>query len=583
MYQYSGNSEHKRQSIDQTVRDLKTLRNPYESLWGEIDDYIAPGMLRLQLTDNNRGERDDTLIINSTATQAHQVLENGMVSHVSPSGKPWVKFKPENPELEENGEVSRWCDDVAAAMLDMFEEAGVYEALQNLYSYMGAYANGCMWVEEDLKYGINCQTLPLGSFWIGKDKRGDLSILYREFQMTVSQLVAEFCPWVRGEPDLSNTSDFVKECYRDGKRHQTMIDLGHIVMPNPKHDPNGMSARELPYTSCYWELAKQGQQGTVDVKFLRESGYDLFPALIGQWNVIGRDVWSKRCPGITTLGDTKELQHWTLVVNKAADKTVDPPMMGPPWIKQLKVGFLPGQLTAVPINDLQNGGMRPLHDAPYRVLEAQEREQTIIKRIERGFHVPTFLMLDYLEERERTATEIQARQQEKLEQMVGVLNRLNRGVLNPLVDRAFQFMLRQERIQAPPKALGGSNLKVEYISTMAQAMRAIGMNSIDRVLSTVITLAEPAAKLGHDVFDKLDIDQVIDETARGSGAPARIIRDDKTVAAMREERQAQQQAAAQAEQIAMGAKAAKDLASADTEKQNALTDIVGALGGGGRV
>ena len=65
----------KRKEREAMIADLKQVRRPYEPLWEEVDRSVCPGMLRLQLSEQNRGMRDDWLILNSTADKSFDIQE----------------------------------------------------------------------------------------------------------------------------------------------------------------------------------------------------------------------------------------------------------------------------------------------------------------------------------------------------------------------------------------------------------------------------------------------------------------------------------------------------------------------------
>lgn len=155
-----------------------------------------------------------------------------------------------------------------------------------------------------------------------------------------------------------------------------------------------------------------------------------------------------------------------------------------------------------------------------------------------------------------------------------VLERLNSELLDPLIDRVFRIMVNRGMFPEPPEELREVDLRVEYISIMAQAQKLLGLNALDRFSAYVGNLA--AAKQDPSVFDKFDTDQAIDEYGNITGVPPRVVRSDDDVAALRDNR-AQQQA--QAEQLARGevlAKNAKTLSETDTTKDSALTQLLGA-------
>jgi len=162
-----------------------------------------------------------------------------------------------------------------------------------------------------------------------------------------------------------------------------------------------------------------------------------------------------------------------------------------------------------------------------------------------------------------------------------VLERLHSELLDPLIDRTFNIMVRNNLVPEPPEALSGMELKVEYISVMAQAQRAIGTGAIERLAGFVGNMA--AAK--PDVLDKLDADQSVDEYAEMLGVPPKIVVSDDNVQKIRQERQEmiqQQQMMEQAQQGAQvanqGAQAAKVLSEADSEGNNVLSNILGGMG-----
>lgn len=148
-----------------------------------------------------------------------------------------------------------------------------------------------------------------------------------------------------------------------------------------------------------------------------------------------------------------------------------------------------------------------------------------------------------------------------------VLERLHNEFLKPKIDVAFQFIIEAGLLRgklAPPKEMEGVDLNVEFVSMLAQAQRAVGTQSVDRLLGTVGSIAIMQANSGRDpnALDKLNVDQIIDEYADYLGVDPSLIVADDEVALIREDR-AKQQAAAQqlaaAEQAAQAAKTASEV------------------------
>lgn len=201
--------------------------------------------------------------------------------------------------------------------------------------------------------------------------------------------------------------------------------------------------------------------------------------------------------------------------------------------------------------------------------ELQVLIQETQMRIKKCFYEDLFLMLANSDRRQITAREIDERHEEKLLMLGPVLERQNEDLLDPLIDRTFAIMARRGLLPSPPKELEGIDLKVEYISIMAQAQKMVATSSIERFLGFVgnVTASYPQA------IDKVDLDQTIDEYADMTGVPPKIVRTDEDVAEIRKARAMaaeEQQRMAQFQQVAQGAKL---LSETDTNTPNLLTQL----------
>jgi hypothetical protein len=206
------------------------------------------------------------------------------------------------------------------------------------------------------------------------------------------------------------------------------------------------------------------------------------------------------------------------------------------------------------------------------MLDMLEQQQ----RIRRGLFEDLFLMLANSDRRQITAREIDERHEEKLLALGPVLEQLNQDLLDPLVDIAFMIMMRQGLIPPPPKELQGQQLKVEYVSIMAQAQKLVSVAGIERFAGFAMQVAQVAP----EALDKINADQMLDEYAMITSVAPSVVRTDEEVAMIREQRAQAQRNAQMAEMLKQGAGAAKDLSQADMSGENALTKLVGGAAGG---
>jgi len=302
---------------------------------------------------------------------------------------------------------------------------------------------------------------------------------------------------------------------------------------------------------------------------LRKAGYDYFPVLAPRWEISGEDVYGTSCPGMDSLGDIKQLQIGERRGAQAIEKMVNPPMTGPTSLKNFRASIAAGDITYVDARDAA-ASFRPAHETNLRIDLLEGKQQQIRSRIQRSFYEDLFLMLATMDRANITATEIAERKEEKLLALGPVLEQLNQDLLDPLIDVTFDIMLKQGYIPQPPPELQGMDLKVEYVSVMAQAQKLVGINSIERFAG----FAGQVAAVKPDLWDKVDMEAVIDIYADMLSVPPTVLKDPDEVQAVRQERAqaaAQQQ---QVEQMAQVSQSAKNLAQAPMGQDSALDALI---------
>jgi hypothetical protein len=221
----------------------------------------------------------------------------------------------------------------------------------------------------------------------------------------------------------------------------------------------------------------------------------------------------------------------------------------------------------------QNEGksVRPAHLVdPGWIEPLTRREEEARKRIHTAFHTDTFQMLRTLPDKVRTATEIMQRKAEGLKRLVKMYTNFQREILRPLIDRVVEMIFRQQLIEPAPPDLWGHELKYEYTGALAQAQKMTSVEPIERV---VMDFSE-VAKLKPEIWDKFNLDQMVDEVATRLGVPATCINSDEVVAQIRAERQKAMAAQQQVAMIEQASKAAKNLGDASLDDDNALGALV---------
>lgn len=564
-------AESKRNRFQILRTQLDNERSSFIPYYRDLADYILPTRQRFTITDANRGNRRNQKIIDSTGTNAASILASGMMSGITSPARPWFRLASPDPDLNEYGAVKDWLTLVSDRMRSIFLRSNLYNILPTQYKDLGVFGTAPISIEEDFNRVIRAQSFPVGSYYLAKDNIGKINVFFREFRMTVRQLVQQFGQFNgMGKPDWSNISTHVKNLYDRGA-YEEWVDICYVISPNEDYQPTSQIAKYKKFSACYYERGFVGSSsssymaGYDDSKILEESGFDYFPILCPRWSVTGEDVYSTDCPGMASLGDIKQLQKGESMTTEAIEKLIRPPMIGPTSMMNQPSTILPAGITYADTRDGQQG-FRPAFQVDFRIQEMEMKQQQLRNRINQTFYADLFRMLSQIEDRQRTATEIDERKEEKLLALGPVLEQLNQDQLNPLVDITFDIMVKQGMIPPAPQELQGMPLKVEYVSIMAQAQKMIGLGAKERFMNSALTIGQQRP----EIWDKIDVHQYVDQYGDDLGIENHIIRTDEDVAKIEEQRaqaQAQQNKMAQMEQASM---TAKNLAQSDMSGDNAL-------------
>ncbi|WP_105719647.1 portal protein [Cronobacter dublinensis] len=548
-----------KEQLTKQLAQLEQERETFEPHWRELSDFIIPRGSRFLTSEANRGDRRNNKIVDPTATMANRTLSSGMMSGITSPARPWFKLATPDPEMMDYGPVKLWLETVQNRMNDMFNKSNLYQSLPLVYSSLGTFATGAMAVLEDEEDVIRTMPFPIGSYYIANSPRLSVDTSFRKFSMTVRQLVREF--------DLNNVSSSTKSSFENGN-YEKWVDVVHAVYPNMNRETGKMNAKNKAFRSVYFEV------GGDNDKVLRESGYDEFPIMAPRWEVNGEDVYGSSCPGMIALGQVKALQLEQRRKAQQIDKQTNPPMIGPTSLKTQRVSLLPGDITYV---DQVTGaeGLRPAYQVNPNLGDLLGDIQDTRQLINSAYFVDLFMMLQKVNTRSMPVEAVIEMKEEKLLMLGPVLERLNDEFLDPLIDRAFSMMARKNMLPEPPEEMQGMPLRIEYISVMAQAQKAIGLSSLERFVGFVGNLA--SAK--PEALDKLDVDQAIDNYAVMSGVSPTVVVPQEQAQQTRNDR-AQQQQQAMALQTGMAAvQGAKTLSEAKTADPNLLTALAGAAGG----
>ena len=463
----------------------------------------------------------------------------------------------------------------------MFQRTNLYQVMPTFYGDLLSFSNSCLLVEPDKMDVLRFTSIPIGEWYVANDYRMQVKTFMRELSLTVRQVVEKFCVKDSdGNWNLENVSLSVAVLFKEGNTEE-FVRIIHMVKPNDAYNSEKIGHRGKKYLSIYYEYSilnnrPYGDYGGVTAggTFLRISGYDFFPILVGRWGLTSGDAYGSWGPTDVAIGDIKELQFFARKQAVATDREVDPPLKGSTRLK--KKGRLPKGSEILWFSDPKHAdSLSSIYDIRHNIEHTRELREYIKQSINESYYVDMFRRFTQTNRQYMTAKQVVEEQQEKLIELAPTLELLNSDVLNPLVDIGFYMMDKRGMIPDPPPELEGENLTVEYVSILHQAQKLLDAGSLERFTGYVGSVANHVP----EVLDKVNPDRLVDLYGDVASVPPGVIVSDEEAAQKRQARAEAEQRAQQLEDAAIQSEIAKNLGQAKMEGDSALDAVVEAAAG----
>lgn len=550
------------QKLDQVWGQMDLQYQQLKPWFKDLSRFFNPGLQRFDDNYNNQNDkrRYNMNMIDMSPAHALNTLSGGMMSGITNPSVPWIRLQTKDKDLNDSHNVRVWLDDVGQLILGVLGRSNFYNVMPAIYADLGLYSTASLQMDSDPVSIIRFYHTPMGTYRISNGARGTIDTTGRSLKLTALQMVEKF--------GKDNVSDKVKTAY-DNANYNQVFEVRHLVQPRQHYNSQMSDQINMPWASTYWE------KGNNSDKPLRVSGYrdNLFAT--PRWSQVGNDSWGSLGPGMMTLGQARGLQKDQRQRYEAQEKMINPPMVAPSSLRNSRATLVPGGITYVDSAQGQQG-FTPAYTTQFRVDFALQSIAETQNQINQFMYADLFLLITNIDKSNVTATEIAQRQEEKLLMLGPVLNRLNEEALDPIVERVYGELSRRGMLPPAPEELDNQEIRIEYVSLMAQAQKLVGLTSLERTTSYIGNLSG----LYPEAADKLNVDKAIDEYVDTVGGSPSIIRSEEEVAQLRQQRQAQtqaQQMGAMAAPMKDGAAAAKLLSETDMGGINALEQMQGNL------
>jgi len=486
--------------------------------WQELADYVLPRKNSI-LVRKVPGQKRTQKLFDSTAIRASEMLAASMHGTLTPSWLRWFFIETEDDDLNAIQSVAEWLDKTGLILLNEFNKSNFSSEVHECYLDLCVFAVAALFFDEAPVLangqfgGFQFSSVPIARYVVNEGPDGLINVFYRTWNMSADSIRERW-------------KDTAPQEYLDSLDPDKPYDVIQAITPRI-----GAGKSEHKWDSC-WFLYRTRH-------ILSTAGYFEFPVMVPRWSKLNGEIYG-RGPSHTAIPDIRSLNKIKELELKATAKTIDPPM------KQL-AGDVVGPIRLVPggFTTVRNmEGLAPLLEGiDFKVsnLKSEELKQGI-----RQIYYSDQLQLQG-EGPQMTAEEVRVRY-ELMQRILGpALGRFEKEFLNPLIDRAFEILRRNNLLPDLPVEMqqalqsGSLRLRVRYEGPLARAQKSVNISSYQ----ALINVMAPLIQAHPQVMDVVDWDEVVRDAATTLGLSPKAIRDAEKVNEVRQQNiQAQQQAQA---------------------------------------
>lgn len=531
----------------------------------DICDFILPHASSLLCTSPEQAAERWRHIFDTAATEALTISVAGHMTYATPMGVGWLSLTlRDDPELAEDAEVKSFLKELGRRMMTIGQQSNTEADFKVLTRDSLAFGGGASIVDEDEKYTIWHHNVPVGTFAIDVNFRGQVDTLYREFRLSLR----EAAKWFGTE----NLPQELRDRFAQGSKNwNESVNIVQGIEPREggkraSDEGKPVPANRLPWRSVYWVRDSRKDEG-----ILRESGYRVFPVLAPRYDIQGNGIYGYG-PGPIVLAHVRSLQH----LEHRRAEVVD-------W--QTK-GMFSAPTEALGSNQWRPGG-RVLSNNPQsirNVVDNQARldhllamKEDLRRQVTRVLHADTFTLLSSIDAKDVTAEAIREKRQEKFDILGPQTARLISELPRPWVDIVFDVMQAKGLLPPIPQVLQERRVVIdpEFESVLAKAAKSQRISSLTGFMSVVGAAAQSIDKRA---LHKVKAFGIVNEAAKTFDVDPSMVRSDAEAQGIAD---AEAQAQAQADAVQMGNMRAKSLQAVGSVPTNEPNLATAAMGVGG--
>lgn len=532
--------------IDKQQR-LERELGTYHNHCAEVSRYVIPMLDTFFSKHETPGEKRTQYQYDSTAPLALSRFSSIIESLVTPSGQLWHGLEPEDESLQDDHEAMLWFEKVRNYLFKLRYGSGSNFSPQvsEVFASMGAFGSGVLVTEGRPGQWMRYRSTHIKEHYFTENNDGVVDANWRKYTLTARQAAEKF-----GYEQLSEVMKKALE-----KEENRRFYFLHCVFPNEERIYGRLDAKGKPFASFHIDVEGKKVMG-------EQGGYRKFPFIIARY-ITSPDEPYGRSPAMMALAEIKMLNQQRKTDIKSRHIAVDPPNLASDEASVRKFNMRPGAMNYGTLDMNGNPLVKP-YVTGARFDVSNDGIEGSRKMINDIFLVNLFQIL--IDSPEMTATEVLARQREKADLLSPIGGRLENEFCGKLIEREIDQMavagLFEDDGPLPmPQSVKekGGAYSINYTSPMARYRISGEAAGAEKTIQSLI----PVAQIDPTVWENINIPEYVKIIAKAAGAPRRMMRSDKEIAEIAEERKNQQQISMLTQAAPAMAGSIKDMAQAE--------------------
>lgn len=540
-------------------------RQPLDGLLQELAENFYPE--RASFTSElSLGDDFAAHLMDSYPILMRRELGNAISAMLRPRNTPWFGASMQDDRLDEAPANAQWL------------EAHSRKIKKQMYHPMTQFIRASKEGDHDfVTFGQDVTSI--------EERPDRMGLLYRNWHLRDNA-------WLENDTgviDHNHRKDKMsarnmKRKFGEGKLHESVkkaceknpaqtFNIRHVVMPSDEYDyvskGQDKPKNRLPFVSIYIDAD--------NCEILREGGLPFFPYIISRWHTISGSQYAFSPATIVALPDARLAQQMGRIILEVGEKQVDPPLIATEDAIRSDIDLRSGAITYVDYAyDEKLGEALRKVDITGDMRTAFEMRQDFREMLTQAFFVNKLTLPQPEGADQMTAYEVGRRVEEFARAALPLFEPMEVEKNAQLLDKTHFALMNMGLLSfkdAPPDIQERQNeLTFSFespIQAAADRVRVSQFAEVMQLLAGAMAQDEQGNTVTGISVNPVDMDTMLKDAIRGTGAPADWMKTDGAMEAEDEANQQQQSLQQGAELVAQGAGVAGVVGESTTKLREA--------------